>query len=87
MNLAIAALSVDVIVSGETSFLSAMVCSAEGEIKRERWVGTVVPRTEAPCSCHLVKKSTADATEMEDKRGSSTGFLGFKSSLRSPAEK
>lgn len=87
MNLAISALSMDVTVSGETLFLSAMVCNAEGEIRRERWVGMVVPRTEAPCSCHLVRKSTAEATEMDDKRGSSIGFLGFKSSLRSPAEK
>ena len=46
-----------------------------------------MPRTEAPCSCHSVKNSTAEATETDDKRGSSTGFLGFKSSRRSPAEK
>ena len=50
-------------------------------------MGVVVPRTDAPCSCHLVKKSTAAAIEMVNSRGSSTGFLGLRISRRSPAEK
>ena len=47
----------------------------------------VVPSTDAPCSCHFVKKSTAAAMVRDHKRGSSTGFLGLRISLRSPAEK
>ena len=74
-------------VSGAISFLSAMVCRAAGAMRRDRWVGTEVPRTEALCSCHLVRKSTAAMTVRELSRGSSTGFLGLKISLRSPAEK
>ena len=36
IHLAIVALSADITVSGRTLFLSAMVCSADGEIRRER---------------------------------------------------
>ena len=48
--------------SGAMSFLSAIVCKAGGEMSRERWVAVEVPSTDAPCSCHLVRKSTAAAT-------------------------
>jgi hypothetical protein len=81
------ALQAEMIDSGAMSFLSAMVCKAGGLIRRERWVAVEVPSTDAPCSCHLVKKSTAAATVMVRSRGSSTCFLGFRISRRSPAEK
>ena len=36
IHLAIAALSADITTAGRTLFLSAMVCSADSEIRRER---------------------------------------------------
>jgi hypothetical protein len=86
-KLIMSALHDEMMDSGPMSFLSAIVCKAGGLIRRERWVAVDVPRTEAPCSCHFVRNSTAAATEMVRSRGSSTCFLGFRISRRSPAEK